>query len=86
MEKYLKERFRELSQVTNSAEILQLPILQTHNDVDRLNAQITVDLHVLPKPSTMAASESTLILARVSPVTVPGLIIYFMDVCNGHIV
>ena len=41
------ERVGELSQITDGADILQLPLLQIPDDVDRCTAFLTVDGNVL---------------------------------------
>ena len=75
------KRVGELSQLTERVEMLQLPLLQTLDDVDQCKAQ-TVDGHVLPKPSMVASREWTLNLAGVPTLNMAGLVIYLMDVCN----
>ena len=71
LENYLRERgvpphnqiVGDLSQLADKAEILQLPGLQTPDDVDWCKAQRTVGGCVIPKSSTIAAGEWTLKLA-----------------------
>ena len=60
----------ELSQLADRAEILQLPVLQTPDNVDCGS----VDGHVLLKPSTITASDWTLNLVRVPRVNMVDLI------------
>ena len=45
------ERVGDLSELVEKADSLQLPVLQTPEDVDRCKARRFVDGHVLPKPS-----------------------------------
>ena len=58
------ERVGELFQFTDRAETLQLPVVHITDDVDQYKLCRTVDEHALPEPSTIAASEWTVNLAK----------------------
>ena len=49
--------------------------------MDWCKAEMLGDGHVLPKPSTIAASEWTLNLAGLPHLNMAGLMIYLMEIC-----